>query len=119
MAGYIDLYLLPVPTKHTAAYRRQARLFGKVMRECGALSYREFAADDLHPDGTVSFASAVTMKRSDVLTTAVAEFSSRRHRDQVMKKVMNHPSIQGMMKEKPLADMTQMIYGGFKTFVSA
>jgi hypothetical protein len=33
--GYIDLYLLPVPKKNLAPYRRQATIFGSVAREYG------------------------------------------------------------------------------------
>lgn len=119
MKGYIDLYLLPVPTKNVAPYRRQATIFGRIAREYGALNYREFMGDDLFPKGVVSLTRAVKLGRGEVLTAAVAEFRSRSHRNQVMKKVLNDPRTKEMMKEKPLANMKKMYYGGFNTFVSA
>jgi uncharacterized protein YbaA (DUF1428 family) len=120
MKGYIDLYLLPVPKKNIDAYRQQATAFGQIVLECGGLGYREFVGEDLSPKGVKSFKSSVTIGRGEVLTTAVAEFKSRQHRDRVMKKVMNDPRIKQMMVEaKPLANMKQMRYGGFETFVSA
>jgi uncharacterized protein YbaA (DUF1428 family) len=118
MKGYVDLYLLPVPQKRIAPYRRQAKTFGTVARQYGALNYREFIGDDLRPAGVVSFAKVIALGRGEVLTAAVAEFKSRRHRDQVMKKVLDDPRIRKMMQNKPLARMKQMHYGGFRTFVS-
>lgn len=118
MKGYVDLYLLPVPRKNLSAYRRQARMFGLVARENGALSYREFIGEDLRHPGTESLAKAVTVRRGEILTAAVAEFRSRRHRDRVMKKVLADPRVKRMMEQAPVADMGQMRYGGFETLVS-
>ena len=118
MRGYVDLYLLPVPKKKLSSYRRQARAFGKVARENGALSYREFIGEDLRHSGTQSLGEAVTMGRGEVLTAAVAEFKSRRHRDRVMKRVLADARVKRMMEQEPLANMKQMRYGGFETFVS-
>ena len=44
---YIDGFLLPVPKKNLAAYRRMAQKAGKIWRELGALEYRECIGDDL------------------------------------------------------------------------
>ena len=49
MAGYVDGFVLPVPTKNMAAYRKMARLGCKIMRELGALAYVEAVADDVKP----------------------------------------------------------------------
>jgi uncharacterized protein YbaA (DUF1428 family) len=108
--GYVDIYLLPVPEKKLEAYRQQATTFGAVAKEHGALSYREFRGDDLDdklkvPDG-------------ELLTAAVAEFESRAHRDEVMDKVMKDPRVTEMVEGEQIADMSQMRYGGFQTFVN-
>jgi uncharacterized protein YbaA (DUF1428 family) len=110
MEGYVDIYLLPVPEDNLEAYRRQATTFGTVAKEHGALSYREFRGDDLDdkfkvPDG-------------QLLTAAVAEFESRAHRDEVMDKVMKDPRVTEMAEAEQIADMSQMRYGGFQTFVN-
>jgi uncharacterized protein YbaA (DUF1428 family) len=108
--GYVDIYLLPVPEKKLEAYRQQATTFGAVAKEHGALSYREFRGDDLDdklkvPDG-------------ELLTAAVAEFESRAHRDEVMDKVMKDSRVTEMVAGDEIADMSQMRYGGFETFVN-
>lgn len=109
--GYVDIYLLPIPQDNVEAYRRQATLFGKVAREYGAISYREFRGDDL--DDTLQVGDG------DLLTAAVVDFRSREHRDEVMAKVMGDARVAQLVDEEPLADMSRMRYGGFQTFVKA
>ena len=37
--AYVDGFILPVPKKNLAAYRKQARTFAAVMKDLGALAY--------------------------------------------------------------------------------
>jgi uncharacterized protein YbaA (DUF1428 family) len=108
---YVDVYLLPVPTANIEKYRAQASAFGAVARECGALSSREFLADD----------PGDNMKLEDglVMTAAVVEFTSREHRDQVMDAVMADPRVQEMAHAEQVTDLSRMMYGGFKPLVTA
>ncbi len=78
-------------------------------RLTGALSYQEFRGDDL--------GDTLKVQDGDLLTAAVAEFESRAHRDEVMEKVMKDPRVNALEGEV-LADMSQMRYGGFQTFVN-
>ncbi len=110
MEGYVDIYLLPVPATSIDPYREQAATFGAVAVEHGALRYREFRGDDPGE----GFAAG----EGEVLTAAVAEFTSRAHRDEVMAKVLEDPRVT-TLERRPLADMTRMRYGGFATFVDA
>ena len=109
--GYVDLYLLPVPERNIEEYRRQALSFGSVVREHGALSYREFRGDDLQ--------EGFSAGEGEVLTAAVVEFRSRAHRDEVMAKAMKDPRVESVAQATDIADMGQMRYGGFATFVEA
>lgn len=109
--GYVDIYLLPVPERNVEEYTRQATLFGQVAVEHGALSYREFRADDMG-DG-------FAVDDGQLLTAAVAEFDSRAHRDEVMGAVMEDPRVKEVMDGEQLADMSLMRYGRFETFVRA
>ena len=108
--AYVDLYLLPVPADAFDAYTAQASTFGAVVREHGALSYREFRVDDPGE----GFATGDGL----VQTAAVAGFSSRAHRDEVMGKVMADPRVTAFEGDT-VADMNQMRYGGFETFVDS
>lgn len=118
MSGYVDLFLLPLPKKHLARYRRQARAFGKVALELGALRYREFTGDDLVVKGMRSFGKKARIQRGEIVIAAVTEFKSRAHRDAVTKKMFTDPRLTAMMKAEPLFSAKRMAYGGFKTFVN-
>jgi uncharacterized protein YbaA (DUF1428 family) len=107
--GYVDIYFLPIPEDNLDEYTRQASLFGQVAKEYGALSYREFRGDDLG-DG-------MTVEDGKLLTAAVAEFETRAHRDEVMGKVMQDARVTELSEGQHPADMSQMRYGGFETFV--
>ena len=110
-APYVDLYLLPVPRANLEAYRDQAATFAAITREHGALSYREFLGDDT--------TETMPVEDGTVLTAAVVEFSSRRHRDEVMATVMADPRVEAMVDVPQPADMSRMRYGGFAPFVTA
>src|SRR5690349_16808322 len=47
MSRYVDGFVLPVPRKNLAQYRRVARVASKVWRDHGALEYVECVADQL------------------------------------------------------------------------
>jgi uncharacterized protein YbaA (DUF1428 family) len=108
---YVDLYLLPVPRANLDAYRDQALGFGSVVKEHGALSYRELLADDPREN--------LPVEDGVVMTAAVVEFASRTHRDEVMDRVLSDPRVDQLMEGEALADMGRMTYGGFAPLVTA
>lgn len=118
MSPYADLYLLPVPSANLDAYKKVASKFGKIAREHGALSYREFVLD-ADQEGTKSFSLAAKPKEGEVVIAAVVDFKSRSHRDQVLKKIFKDPRLEKMQEEAKLFDMKKMFYSGFKTIVKA
>ena len=59
---YVDGFVLPVPRRHLAAYRRIARRAGRVWRDHGALEYRECVGDDLKAKELVPFPKSVKAK---------------------------------------------------------
>ena len=61
MAEYVDGFVLPVPKKRIAEYKRIARRAGKVWREHGALAYVECMADDVKPGKLTSFPQSVKL----------------------------------------------------------
>lgn len=119
MSPYADLYLLPIPKENLDAYKKIATKFGKISREHGALSYREFVLDDENPEGTKSFTLAAKPKEGEVVIAAVVDFKSRAHRDQVLKRIFKDPRLAKMEEETKLFNLKKMLYGGFKTIVKA
>jgi len=119
MAGYVDLFVLPVPKKMIPTYRRISSKMGRIMRGHGATEYREFLGNDLHVKKMVSPLRMVKMKSGDVLVFAVVGFRSRSHRDQVNKRTMSDPRVKKMCEQPMFVDCKRMVYGGFSTIVKA
>lgn len=92
---YVDGFVVPVPKKNLAAYRKMASTAGKVWRKHGALQYVESVADDVSPGKVTSFPQPVKAKKDEVVVFAYVIYKSRRHRDQVNKKVMADPTMTG------------------------
>lgn len=117
---YVDGYVLPVPRKNLAAYRRMAMAAGKIWRKHGALEFCECAGDDLKTVKVRSFPKLVKPKRGETVFFSFIMFKSRAHRDSVNKKVMKDPRLNNMMKGKKMPfDWKRMAYGGFKVIVDA
>ncbi|CAN5632343.1 DUF1428 family protein [soil metagenome] len=115
---YVDGFVLPVPRKNLAAYRRMARKAGKVWIEHGALQYVECLADDVQPGKLTSFPQAVKLKPGEVVVFSYIVYKSRAQRDRINKKVMADPRLAEMMDPKALPfDGKRMFWGGFKTIV--
>ena len=118
MAKYVDGFVLPVPRRKVAAYRRMARLAGKVWREYGALAYVECIADDVKPGKWTSFPQSVKLKKGEAVWFSYILYKSRKHRDSVMKKVMKDKRLASMMDMSKMPfDGKRMIFGGFKVAV--
>ena len=115
--SYVDGFVLPVPTKNLAAYRRMARKAGKVWREYGALHYVECVADDVQPGKQTSFPQSVKLKRGETVVFSWIFYRSRAHRDGVNAKVMKDARIAGMDMQHAPFDGMRMFWGGFKVML--
>ena len=113
---YVDGFVLPIPKKNVAAYRRLARKAGRVWREHGALEYRECVGDDLDIKGVVPFSRTMRLKPGETAVLAWIVYKSRAHRDRVNAKVMKDPRMATPPKTMPF-DVRRMVYGGFKVIV--
>ena len=49
MADYVDGFVMPIPKRNIAVYRRMSRKAGRIWREYGAFDYTECIADDVKP----------------------------------------------------------------------
>ena len=120
MAGYVDGFVIPVPKRKIAAYRRIARTAGKVWREHGALDYVECIGDYVKPGKLTSFPQAVKLKPGEVVWFSWILYKSRVHRDRVNSRVMKDPRLAKMMDPKAMPfDGKRMFWGGFKVAVRA
>ena len=120
MAHYVDGFVVPVPKKKLAAYKKMARLASKVWRDHGALEYFEALADDVKPGKVTSFPQAVKLKPGETVIFAWIVYRSRKDRDRIKAKVMKDPRLASMMDPKKLPfDGKRMFWGGFKTIIEA
>ena len=116
---YVDGYVLPVPRKNLAVYRRLAQKAGKVWREHGALEFRECVGDDLKVKMAASFPRTIKTKAGETVLFSWIVFKSRAHRDSVNAKVMKDPRLAKMMDASAMPfDSKRMAYGGFKIIVA-
>ena len=117
---YVDGFVVPVPRKKLAAYKRMSQRAGKVWREHGALDYRENVADDVSKGKVTSFPRSVKLKPDETVVFAWIVYKSRAHRDSVNAKVMKDRRLADMMNPKGLPfDGRRMFWGGFKQLVKA
>ena len=115
---YVDGFVVPVPKKKRAAYVKVARTMARIMRDHGALEYRECIADDVKPGKWTSFPQAVKLKPGEAVWFSWIVYKNRKHRDSVNKKVMKDKRLASMMDPKKMPfDGKRFFYGGFKVVV--
>ena len=115
---YVDGFIVAVPKKNIAAYRKMSTKCGKIWREYGALDYREWVAEDVKVGKLTSFPRAVKLKPGETVLFSWITYKSRAQRDRVNAKVMADPRLKKMMdSESAPFDGKRMIYGGFESLV--
>ena len=116
--SYVDGFLVPVPKKKVADYRRMAAKAGKIWREHGALEFRECIADDVKWGKRTSFPRSVKQKTGETVFFSFIIYKSRADRDRINAKVMKDKRLAKMMDPKAMPfDAKRMIFGGFKTVI--
>ena len=118
MPRYADGFVLPVPKRKVAAYRRLARKAGRIWREHGALDYKECVAEDVKKGTLTSFPRSVKLKPGETVFFSWIVYRSRAHRDRVNARVMKDPRLAHAMDPRAMPfDAKRMIYGGFEIVV--
>jgi len=123
MAKYVDGFVIPVPKKQLATYRKMAEMGGKMWKKYGALEYFECVGEDLNPKmggmKFVKFPQLAKAKPGETVVFSFIVYKSRAHRDAVNAKVMKDPAMNDpQWKDKLMPfDPKRMAYGGFKAIV--
>lgn len=118
MPNYVDGFVLPVPRKNLAAYRRMAQKASRIWKEHGALDYKECLGDDLNIKFCMPFTKGIKSKPGETIIFAYIVYKSRAHRDKVNAAVMKDPRLTEMCDPKDMPfDCKRMLYGGFKAIV--
>lgn len=124
MPKYVDGFVLPVAKKNLAAYRKMAREAGKTWKKYGALDYFECVGDDLHPKmpgvKLRTFPTLAETKPGETVVFSFIVYRSRKHRDQVNKRITAEFMSDPKNKEMAMPfDVRRMAYGGFTAIVEA
>jgi len=115
---YVDGFVIPVPKKQLAAYKKISAKAGKIWKEFGALDYKECVGDDLKIKWGTSFTKLAKAKPTETVVFSWITYKSKAQRDKINAKVMKDPRLKMDGKDMPF-DMKRMSYGGFKVFVDA
>jgi uncharacterized protein YbaA (DUF1428 family) len=113
---YVDGFVIALPTKNIAAYKKMSSKAGKVWMEYGALAYLEGVGDDVNTKYGLPFPKLAKLKKGETVVFSYIVYKSRAHRDRVNKKVMSDPRLDMDPKKMPF-DMKRMSHGGFKSIV--
>ncbi len=119
---YVDGFVIAIPKKNVAAYKKMAEEGKDLWLKYGALSYRECMIEDAKPKQVVrTFGKLVEAKPSETVWFSYIEFKNKKQRDQVNKKVMAYFDKKykdASLEEMPF-DMKRMSYGGFTVEVGS
>jgi uncharacterized protein YbaA (DUF1428 family) len=118
MARYVDGFVIPMPRKNVAAYRRMAKMGARIWKKYGALEYYECMGDDLPAKWGQGFRKLAKLKPGETVAFSWIVYRSKAERDRINARVMKDPSMNDpeMMKKMPF-DVKRMAFGGFKTLV--
>ena len=115
--AYVDGFLLPVPKRKLAAYKRLAKKASVVWMGHGAQQYSECVGEDLAHKGFFTFPKLVKPKAGETVVFSWISYKSRKHRDKVNAAVMKDQRITSLMPKDMPFDMKRMAYGGFEVLV--
>jgi len=122
---YVDGFVLVVKKDQVDAYRQMAMQGIEVWMKHGALAYFECMGDELTnpmmgPDA-LTFPKLTNLAEDETVWFSFIVFKSKEHRDEVNKKVMEDPEMNGdQYKDKPMPfDMKRIAVGGFTAEVEA
>ncbi|MDD5749882.1 MAG: DUF1428 domain-containing protein [Patescibacteria group bacterium] len=121
--GYVDGFVLIVPKKKIAAYKKMAKEAGQIWKKYGALDYKECMMEDPRPKGiTFTFSKMTQAKVSETVWFSYIGYKSKAHRNQVDKKVMAEMMAKYEEKNKDMPmpfDMKRIAFAGFKVEVDS
>lgn len=117
MARYVDGFVLTVPRKNLAAYKKLAAKAGKVWMEYGALQYVECVGKDMRAKGVLPFPKLTKKKPNEVVVFSWIVYNSKAEQKEIIKKVMADKRFADMDPSNMPFDMKKMAYGGFEPLV--
>jgi uncharacterized protein YbaA (DUF1428 family) len=122
---YVDGFVIPLKKKDVAAYKKMAEWGAATWKKYGALEYFECIGDDLAVQKGMGqgFGKLAKLKPGETLAFSWIVYKSKKHRDEVNKKVMKEmdtPENKEKYENMPMPfDMKRFAVGGFQAIVEA
>lgn len=117
--AYVDGFVLPVPTKNLAAYKKMAKRGAGIWREVGAIEYYECVLDDPKVSFGLPFPKAIKAKPGETVVISWILYKSKADRNRANQKMMQLMGDDPAMASMAMPfDIKRMAYGGFKPLVS-
>ncbi len=120
---YVDGFVLVVPKKNLAAYRKMAQIGARAWKKHGALDYKECVGEDLNPNmggmKCPTFIKLAKAKKGETVVFSYIVYKSKAHRNKVNARVMKEMEKTYTKDMKMPFDPKRMAYGGFKVIVDA
>jgi uncharacterized protein YbaA (DUF1428 family) len=122
MANYVDTFIFPITKEQLDTYQKAAEQVAQLWKEHGALSYQEFAGDDLRLEGTTSFLDLFATKDGETLVMGWATFASKKARDKANEAVSADARMGAIVgplmdPENMIFNPARMAFGGFRPLV--
>lgn len=118
---YVDGFVIPIKKKDIAKYRKMAQWGAKTWKKYGALEYFECVGDDLtvQKGAGQGFTKLAKLKPDETVVFSWIVYESKKHRNEVNKKVMSDPNMNNFDHSTMPFDMRRFATGGFKLIVEA
>ena len=109
--GFVDGWIVPVPTAKRDAYREHAARNAQYFREYGALRLVEAIADDVKHGQVTDFYRAIKAEPDETIVFAFIEWPDKATRDTAWGKIMNDERM--MPEGEAPFNGQRMFWGGF------
>jgi uncharacterized protein YbaA (DUF1428 family) len=117
-SGYVDGFVLPVPSGNKRAYHDLASRMAAKFKEHGAVRVVETWGDDVPGGKVTDFRRAVKASEDEDVVFSWIEWPDKQARDAGWKKMMEDPSMQPDKDDMPF-DGQRMFWGGFAPLLDA
>lgn len=116
--AYVDGFVIVIPKKNIAAYRKMAKIAGEVWKEYGALDYKECVGEDLKVKYGTPYPKLLKIKPTETVIFSYITYKSRAQRDKINAKVIQDARIKDSCEPDNMPfEMKRMSYGGFDVIV--
>lgn len=124
MPKYVEGFVIPIPKKKFAAYKKMATEGARTWKRFGALEYYECIGDDLKPKTEggplpLGFMKMARASKGETVWFSFVVYKNKAHRNAVNKKVMDYlgKKYAKVKNFKMPFDQRKMAAGGFRVVI--